>query len=59
LDIQSYIALGIVAITAAAFAYRIGRSWRKTSCEKGCCCGKAEKNESVQDNGRRWIRLVF
>jgi hypothetical protein len=43
LDIQSYIALGIVAFTAAAFAYRIGRSWRKTSCGKGCCRGEAGK----------------
>jgi hypothetical protein len=40
LDPQSYLALACVALTVAAFAYRLFRPVKKSGCGKGCGCGK-------------------
>jgi hypothetical protein len=53
LDIQSYIALGIVALTVAAFAYHIIRFRKKSGCGRGCCCGEAAKNDTIKSRANR------
>jgi hypothetical protein len=53
LDLQSYIALGCVTLTVAAFAYRIARSRKKSVCGRGCCCGEAAKNDTIKSRANR------
>jgi hypothetical protein len=43
LDLQSYLALGIVVLTVAAFAYRLFRPRKKSACGKSCGCGDPRK----------------
>jgi hypothetical protein len=40
MDMQSYIALGVVGITLVIFVIRIARPNKKGGCGKGCGCGK-------------------
>jgi hypothetical protein len=45
LDLQSYLALGVVALTVAAFTYRLFRPKKKSGCGKSCGCGREEKSK--------------
>jgi len=45
MDLQSYLALGVVALTAAAFAFRLIRPGKKSGCGKSCGCGSEAKSK--------------
>ena len=45
MDWQTITALGIVALTAAAFAYRLFRPAKKSGCGKSCGCGSEGKSK--------------
>lgn len=53
LDFQSHLALGVVALTVAAFAYRLFRPAKKSGCGGGCCSGKAAKNDTIRNRANR------
>jgi hypothetical protein len=43
MDLQAYLAIGIVSLTAAAFAWRLTRPRQKSGCGKNCGCGDPRK----------------
>lgn len=47
MDFQSYLAAACVALTVAAFVYRLSRPRKKSGCGKSCGCGSEGKDKTL------------